>query len=164
MEANALTIREGNKEDLPAILSLIKELAEYEKAPKEVKVTVEEMEKNGFGKHPVFSFFVAESETGIVGMALYYTKYSTWKGPCVFLEDLIVTQSQRRNGIGTLLFERIIQMAKERNVPRLEWQVLEWNEPAINFYKKYNANLDAEWLNGKLVYSQLQEFKAAQNL
>lgn len=145
-------------EDLPAVLSLIKELAEYEKAPLEVEVTVQEMEKNGFGENPVFRFFVAESEAGIVGMALYYTKYSTWKGPCIFLEDLIITQSQRRNGIGRLLFEKMIHLAKEQKVPRLEWQVLEWNEPAINFYKKYNATLDAEWLNGKLVYSQLQEF------
>lgn len=164
MEVNTLTIRQGNKEDLPAVLLLIKELAEYEKAPLEVEVTVEEMEKNGFGENPVFRFFVAERDTEIVGMALYYTKYSTWKGPCIFLEDLIVTQTQRKNGIGTLLFEKMIQLAKEQKVPRLEWQVLEWNEPAINFYKKYNANLDSEWLNGKLVYSQLQEFMTAQNL
>lgn len=159
MEVNAIKIRQGKKEDLPSVLSLIKELAEYEKAPLEVEVTVEEMDKNGFGENPVFKFFVAENEAEIVGMALYYTKYSTWKGPCIFLEDLIVNQNHRRNGIGAMLFERIITLAKEMKVPRLEWQVLEWNEPAINFYKKYNANLDAEWLNGKLVYSQLQEFK-----
>jgi GNAT superfamily N-acetyltransferase len=157
MKANTI-IRQGKKEDLPAVLLLIKELAEYEKAPQEVEVTVQEMQKNGFGEHPVFKFFVAEKQSEIVGIALYYTKYSTWKGPCIFLEDLIVTQNERRNGVGSLLFEKMIELAKEMKVPRLEWQVLEWNEPAINFYKKYNANLDAEWLNGKLVYSQLQEF------
>lgn len=156
---NHTIIRKGTKEDLPSVLALIRELAEYEKAPQEVEVTLEEMEKNGFGDNPLFRFFVAESEAGIVGMVLYYTKYSTWKGPCIFLEDLIVTQTQRRNGIGTQLFQKMIQLAKEQKLPRLEWQVLEWNQPAINFYKKYNANLDAEWLNGKLVYSQLQEFK-----
>lgn len=161
---NHTIIRKGKKEDLPSVLTLIRELAEYEKAPQEVEVTLEEMEKNGFGDNPLFRFFVAENEAGIVGMALYYTKYSTWKGPCIFLEDLIVTQTQRRNGIGTLLFEKIIELAKEMNVRRLEWQVLEWNKPALDFYKKYNANFDAEWLNGKLVYSQLQEFKTKQNL
>ena len=164
MGVNAIKIRQGKKENLAAILSLIKELAEYEKAPLEVKVTLEELEKSGFGENPVFNFFVAENEDGILGMALYYTKYSTWKGPCIFLEDLIVTHAERRKGIGALLFERMIQLAKEMKVPRLEWQVLEWNEPAINFYKKYNANLDAEWINGKLIYSQLQEFKTEQNL
>ncbi|MGE0636297.1 MAG: N-acetyltransferase family protein [Bacteroidia bacterium] len=164
MIANAIQIREGKKEDLPAVLALIKELAEYEKAPHEVEVTLEEMEKHGFSENPVFSFFVAETPSGIVGIALYYIKYSTWKGPCIFLEDLIVTQTQRRKGIGALLFQKMIEKAKEMKAPRLEWQVLEWNQPAINFYKKYNATLDAEWLNGKLVYSQLQEFRTEQNL
>ncbi len=159
MRPKTIIIRQGEKKDLPAVLSLIKELAEYEKAPLEVEVTVQEMEQSGFGINPVFEFFVAEKEAEIVGMALYYTKYSTWKGPCIFLEDLIVNQNHRRNGIGAMLFERMITLAKEMKVSRLEWQVLEWNEPAINFYKKYNATLDAEWLNGKLVYSQLQEFK-----
>ncbi len=158
-----ILIREGRKEDLPSVLLLIKELAEYEKAPQEVEITVAEMEKTGFGENPVFRFFVAENEAGIIGIALYYIKYSTWKGPCIFLEDLIVTQSQRGKGIGTKLFEKMITVAKEMKVPRLEWQVLDWNEPAINFYKKYNANLDGEWLNGKLVYSQLQEFRTKQN-
>ncbi len=160
---STLTIRKGQKEDLPSVLLLIKELAEFEKAPQEVEVTIEEMEKTGFGENPVFHFFVAENEKGIIGIALYYIKYSTWKGVCIFLEDLIVTQTQRGKGIGTMLFERMIALAKEMKVPRLEWQVLDWNEPAINFYKKYNANLDGEWLNGKLVYSQLQEFKSKQN-
>ena len=164
MGVNAIKIRQGKKEDLAAILSLIKELAEYEKAPLEVEVTLEEMDKNGFVENPVFKFFVAENEDGILGMAIYYIKYSTWKGPCIFLEDLIVTQSHRRQGIGALLFEKMIELAKEMKVPRLEWQVLEWNEPAINFYNKYNVNLDADWLNGKLVYSQLQKFKTEQNL
>ena len=158
-----VTIRKGLKEDLPSVLLLIKELAEYEKSPLEVDVTLEQMANTGFGENPVFRFYVAENEKGVIGIALYYIKYSTWKGPCIFLEDLIVTQSQRGKGIGTMLFERMIALAKEMKVPRLEWQVLDWNETAINFYKKYNANLDGEWLNGKLVYSQLQEFKSDQN-
>lgn len=152
-------VREGRTEDLPSVLSLIKELAEYEKAPLEVEVTVEEMEKEGFAENPLFRFFVAVNEDNIIGIALYYFKYSTWKGRCIFLEDIIVTQNQRGKGIGAKLFEKVIETAREMKVRRLEWQVLEWNKPAINFYKKYNADLDAEWLNGKLVYEQLQQFK-----
>lgn len=158
-----MVIREGKKEDLPAALTLVKELAAYENAPQEVEVTIGEMEKNGFGEHPVFRFFVAENEKGIIGIAIYYIKYSTWKGPCIFLEDLIVTQSERRKGIGAQLFEKVIEIAKHMKVPRLEWQVLEWNQPALNFYKKYDASLDIQWLNGKLVYEQLQQFQSKEN-
>lgn len=156
MSKTNTVIREGRKEDLPAVLALIKELAEYEKAPQEVEVTVKEMEETGFGKNPVFRFFVAETEEKIIGIALYYVKYSTWKGPCIFLEDIIVTQAERRKGIGAKLFEKVIAVAKEMKARRLEWQVLEWNQPAIHFYKKYNAQFNGEWLNGKLVYKQLQ--------
>ena len=151
-------IRKGTKNDLPQTLRLIKELAEYEKAPLEVAVTIEEMERDGFGEHPVFGFFVAEAEGGIVGIALYYIKYSTWKGKCVFLEDLIVTEKFRQSGIGKKLFDEVVKVAKAMNARRMEWQVLEWNEPAIRFYKKVNANLDAEWLNGRLVDEQIQNY------
>jgi GNAT superfamily N-acetyltransferase len=152
-----IKIRVGEKRDLPNILVLIKELAEYEKAPAEVEVTVSEMEHWGFGPDKLFDFFVAEKNGVIVGLALYYYKYSTWKGKCLFLEDIIVTEKMRGEGIGKLLFDKIIEVAKKEEVRRLEWQVLEWNEPAIRFYKKYNATLDPEWLNGKLTNHQLEK-------
>lgn len=152
---NGINIKVGEKADLPEILKLIKELADYEKAPAEVEVTVEEMENWGFGKNKIFDFFVAEKNGVIVGLALYYYKYSTWKGKCLFLEDIIVTEKMRGKGIGKLLFDKIVEVAKSDKVRRLEWQVLEWNEPAIRFYKKYNATLDPEWLNGKLTNHQL---------
>jgi len=151
----SIIIRAGDKADLPSILELIKELADYERAPAEVEVTVAEMENWGFGKDKIFSFFIAEKDNVIVGLALYYYKYSTWKGKCLFLEDIIVTEKMRGTGIGKLLFDKIVEVAKHEKVRRLEWQVLEWNEPAIKFYKKYNATLDPEWLNGKLTHHQL---------
>ena len=150
-----ITIRVGGKSDLPNILNLIKELAEFEKAPEEVEVTVAEMENWGFGANKLFDFFVAEQNGITVGLALYYYKYSTWKGKCLFLEDIIVTEKMRGAGIGKLLFDKIVEVAKNEKVRRLEWQVLDWNEPAIKFYKKYNATLDPEWLNGKLTNHQL---------
>ena len=107
----------------------------------------------------MYHFYVAEENGLITGIALYYFKYSTWKGKCIFLEDIIVTESQRGKGTGAKLFEQVIEAAKEMKVRRLEWQVLNWNEPAINFYKKYNANLDPEWINGKLVFDQIQNFE-----
>ncbi|MBP7808002.1 MAG: GNAT family N-acetyltransferase [Bacteroidia bacterium] len=150
-----ITIRVGEKNDLPNILNLIKELAEYEKAPAEVEVTIAEMENWGFGENKLFDFFIAERNGVTVGLALYYYKYSTWKGKCLFLEDIIVTEKMRGAGIGKLLFDKIVEVAKKEKVRRLEWQVLDWNEPAIKFYKKYNATLDPEWLNGKLTNHQL---------
>lgn len=151
-------IRQGTPADLPRALELVKELAEYEKAPLEVENTVEEMLKDGFGAHPVFYLLVAELEGTIEGIAIWYYKYSTWKGKCIFLEDIVVTEKARGKGIGSALFEAVMLKAKEGKVRRMEWQVLDWNEPAIRFYKKYNANLDSEWLNGKLVFDQLQDF------
>jgi GNAT superfamily N-acetyltransferase len=152
-----IKIKVGVKEDLPNILNLIKELADYEKAPAEVEVTISEMEDWGFGPNKLFDFFVAEKNGAIVGLALYYYKYSTWKGKCLFLEDIIVTEKMRGTGIGQLLFGKIIEVAKKEKVRRLEWQVLNWNEPAIKFYKKYNATLDSEWLNGKLTNHQIEK-------
>lgn len=153
------SIRKGIKTDLPQVLGLIKELAIYEKAPLEVAVTLEEMERDGFGPNPIFQYYVAEMEGKIVGIALYYIKYSTWKGKCVFLEDIIVTEQYRQFGIGKKLFDEVVKVAKETKARRLEWQVLEWNEPAIKFYKKLNATLDPEWWNGKLTDEQMKEYK-----
>lgn len=152
------SVRKGIKTDLPQVLGLIKELAEYEKAPLEVAVTVEEMERDGFGENPIFHFFVAESDGNIIGIALYYIKYSTWKGKCIFLEDIIVTEAFRQYGIGKKLFDEVVKVAKEMKARRMEWQVLEWNEPAIKFYKKLNANLDPEWINGKLTGEQIEQY------
>jgi GNAT superfamily N-acetyltransferase len=146
----AVQIRRAKKEDCHRLLELIQELAVYEKAPNEVTVSLEHFEESGFGPNPVWWAFVAEEESGIHGFALYYIRYSTWKGQTLYLEDLIVTEALRGKGIGSLLFERIIQEAKEKDFARVSWQVLEWNEPAINFYKKYNASLDPEWVNGAI--------------
>lgn len=153
-----IKIRKGTKEDLPQVLGLVKELAVYERAPNEVEVTVEEMQDWGFGKDHIFEFFVAEDGSKIVGISLYYYKYSTWKGKCLFLEDIIVTENYRRYGLGSKLFNEVARVAKQQKVRRMEWQVLEWNVTALNFYKKYEANFDDEWVNCKLTYDQLQSF------
>lgn len=153
----SILIRKGTIEDLPAVLALIRELADYEKAPDEVAVSLEEMQTWGFGPDKQFDFFVAVVDGSIVGLALYYYKYSTWKGKCLFLEDIIVTDSQRRKGIGNRLFEAVMAVAKEQKVRRMEWQVLEWNTPAIEFYKKYQSRFDGEWINCKLTGEDLQQ-------
>lgn len=153
-----LNIRIGEKKDIPQVLELIKELALYEKAPQEVTNTVEQMGKEGFGEKPTYEMFVAEVDSKIVGIAVYFYSYSTWKGRCMYLDDIVITENMRGKGIGDKLFKRIIQKAKEENVPKLHWQVLDWNTPAINFYNKFNANLDPEWLNGKLTKEQISKF------
>jgi len=153
-----VTIRKGLKSDIPQVLELVKELAAYEKAPDEVAVTIEEMELDGFGTNPIFQFFLTEVDGKPVGVALYYIKYSTWKGKCVFLEDIIVTEEYRKYGIGKKLFDEVVKVAKEMGARRMEWQVLEWNEPAIKFYEKLNSHFDSEWLNCKLSEEQIQEY------
>jgi GNAT superfamily N-acetyltransferase len=152
----SIIVRQGNTGDLPGVLALVKELAEFEKAPGEVEVTVEEMIRWSTGPEKVFDFFVAEKSGNIVGIAVYYYKYSTWKGRCIFLEDIIVTASERKQGIGKLLFNEMVKLAKQEKVRRLEWQVLEWNADAIEFYKKYASKFDGEWINCKLTFEQLQ--------
>lgn len=142
-----IKIRRAVKEDCPRLLELVHELAEYERAPQEVTVTLEHFTESGFGKNPVWWAFVAETENEIVGFALYYIRYSTWKGQAMYLEDILVTQKMRGKGIGKLLFDQLIEEAKEKKFNRIIWQVLEWNDPAINFYKKYNAKFDSEWVN-----------------
>ena len=153
-----IKIRKGYKEDLPAVLGLIRELATFERAPNDVVVTLEDMEEDGFGDRPIFKFFVAEAEGKIVGMALYYIKYSTWKGKCVFLEDLMVTEKYRRFKIGKQLFEEVVKAAKKMKARRVEWQVLDWNTPAIEFYKKYDSDFMKEWLNCRLTEEQINAF------
>lgn len=151
-----IIIRKAQKQDMPGVLALIQELADYERAPKEVVVSVSDLERDGFSSHPKFYCFVAERAGEICGMALYYIKYSTWKGPCVFLEDIIVTQTERRSGIGKLLFEEVLKATKEMGAKRLEWQVLDWNEPAIKFYEKYNPQVLGEWLNYRMSEAEFE--------
>lgn len=153
----SIEIRKGIADDVARALQLVKELAAYEKAPNEVEVTIAEMTEWGFGSDKQFDFYVAILDGVIVGMALYYFKYSTWKGKCLFLEDIIVTESQRGKGLGKLLFDKVVQVSKEVKVRRMEWQVLDWNTPAIEFYKKYDASLDGEWVNCKLTNHQLEK-------
>ena len=141
------TIRRAVKEDCARILELVKELAEYEKAPQEVTVTLEHFEESGFGDQPVWWAFVAELDGRVEGFALYYIRFSTWKGQRMYLEDFLVTEKLRGRGIGKKLFDQLIEEARQKNFTGIVWQVLEWNEPAINFYKKYQANFDGEWVN-----------------
>jgi GNAT superfamily N-acetyltransferase len=148
-------VREAKKEDCNRLLELVNELALFERAPQEVTVTLAEMEDAGFGEKPVWKAFVAEVDGLIVGFALYYIRYSTWKGCRMYLEDLIITEPMRGKGFGKLLFNRLIREAKELGFTGMVWQVLDWNQPAIDFYKKYEANIEAGWLNASLSKEQL---------
>ncbi len=151
-------IRTATSEDMPSVLELIQELADYENAPDEVVVTVDQLTNDGFGQNKVFDAQVAVINQEIVGFALYYTGYSTWKGRTLYLEDFVIKEALRGKGIGKLLFEKVISIAKSSGAQRMDWQVLDWNDPAINFYKKYNAELDPEWLNGRFYKKDLDEF------
>jgi GNAT superfamily N-acetyltransferase len=142
-----MNIRKANAADVPEIMKLVRELAEYEKAPQEVSNTEERMLKEGFGDNPAFGCILAEKDGEVIGMSLYYYRYSTWKGRRLYLEDIVVYPEMRGCGAGKLLFEATVQIAKDENCSGMMWQVLDWNEPAINFYKKYNARFDGEWLN-----------------
>lgn len=149
-------IREAVKTDCDRLLELILELAIYERAPDEVTVSLEEFQESGFGIKPVWKAFVAEVDGVIQGFGLYYIRYSTWKGRRLYLEDLLVTENMRGQGLGKLIFDKLIEEAVENGFNGMTWQVLDWNEPAINFYKKYNAVLDEGWLNVSLSKKQLQ--------
>ncbi len=147
-----IIIRRAVKEDCLRLLELVYELAVFEKAPEAVSVTLQHFEESGFGENPVYWAFVAEADGIVEGFALYYIRYSTWKGQRMYLEDLLVTEKMRGKGLGTLLFERLLEEAKEKKFKGMVWQVLDWNEPAINFYKKYNAEIEGEWLNCSLYF------------
>ena len=150
-----INIRRAVAADCPRLLQLVMELAVYERAPEQVTVTLEHFAESGFGPNPVWWAFVAET-TGpdgvntVQGFALYYIRYSTWKGQRMYLEDLLVTEEMRGAGLGKLLFDRLIVEAKEKQLTGMVWQVLDWNEPAIKFYKKYNATIEGEWMNCSL--------------
>jgi GNAT superfamily N-acetyltransferase len=153
-----LSIRYAIESDCERMLELIHELAVYEKAPDEVTVSLTHFIDAGFGKNPVWKAFVAEVDGHVEGFALFYIRYSTWKGCRLYLEDFIVTEKMRGQGIGKILFEETVKYAKENNFSGMVWQVLDWNQPAINFYNKYKSTLEAGWLNAALSQAQIQEF------
>jgi GNAT superfamily N-acetyltransferase len=139
------TIRDAVKDDMPQVLKLINELAVFEKEPDAVEVTVADLEQDGFGNNPAFHCFVAEVNNNIEGMALVYQRYSTWKGKTIHLEDLIVSEAMRGSGIGSALLDEVVKYAHHLGVKRINWEVLDWNEPAIVFYEKKGANVMRDW-------------------
>ncbi|MET7001209.1 GNAT family N-acetyltransferase [Chitinophaga defluvii] len=149
-----ITIRVARKEDCPRLMELIRELAEYEKAPQAVTVTLEHFEEAGFGENPVWKAFVAVNTADgietIIGFALYYIRYSTWKGSRLYLEDIIITEKWRSKRIGSMLFDKLIAETQEKKLSGMTWQVLEWNKPAIRFYKRYRAHFETDWWNASI--------------
>lgn len=143
-----IIVRKAIENDCPRMMELVNELAVYERAPHEVTVNLEHFVESGFGTNPVWWAFVAEEDGIVQGFALYYIRYSTWKGQRMYLEDILVTEAARGIGIGGKLMDALINEAKERNFSGITWQVLNWNEPAFNFYRKYNTRFDDEWVNG----------------
>ena len=142
-----MIVRKGIKKDIPQVLDLIKELAEYEKALDQVSNTVERLENDGFGKSPVYDLSVAEAENKIIGMAITFFRYSTWKGKNLYIEDLVVSENFRRKGVGFKIFEEVKKFAQASSCVGISLQVLDWNKTGINFYKKLNMTLDNEWIN-----------------
>lgn len=140
-----MIIRKGTTEDMPAVLELIKELAIFEKEPDAVVVTADDLVNDGFSENPLFKTFVAEVDNAIIGVALYYYRYSTWKGKTIHLEDLVVKENKRGTGAGFALYSEIIKQGKRDNVRRIEWNVLDWNTNAITFYEKSGANVLKDW-------------------
>jgi len=146
----SIKIRPGKLIDLPEVVKMIKELADYEKALDQVEITVEILERDGFGDHPYFWILIAEKHGEIAGLAFYFIRYSTWKGKTLYLEDFIVKDEFRRQGIGTELFNELKKIVNREGLDGIVWQVLDWNEPAIKFYKKLGATISSEWLDGRL--------------
>ena len=154
---NAL-IRKAEKKDSLAILNLIKELALFEKEPESVKLKLSDIENDGFGTKPLFECIVAEINKRIIGMAIYYPRYSTWNGPTIHLEDLIVSEQYKGKGIGTQLYSNFIKMAFNSGVKRVEWNVLDWNSPAIKFYKKSGAKVLDDWRSVQMHRSEMKKY------
>ncbi|MFY7708277.1 MAG: GNAT family N-acetyltransferase [Flavobacteriales bacterium] len=155
---SSVDIRKGKPSDIPAVFDLIKELAEYEKAAHEVAVSPQELEEWAFGKKYYYEFLVAVEDDKILGISLYYTRFSTWKGPLLYLEDLIVTEAARGRGLGKMLFEATMRQSLADGRNGMIWQVLDWNEPAIRFYDSFGATYASEWLNGKLSKQQIEDY------
>ncbi|WP_330442247.1 GNAT family N-acetyltransferase [Flavobacterium sp. C4GT6] len=153
-----MVIRKGKKEDMPAALELIKELAVFENEPDAVVVTVDELERDGFGSNPLFKTFVAEKDNEIIGMALFYYRYSTWKGKTIHLEDLIVKEAYRGTGAGSALYKEVIKFGKQEGVRRIEWAVLNWNQHAIDFYERSGATVFQDWLTVQMDEEGITKF------
>lgn len=145
-----ITLRKAESFDIPLIFSLVKELALFERAPEEVTATIEDYEKNGFSDKPLFDAFLLFENDQLAGFAIWYFRFSTWKGKRLYLEDLFVKSEFRSKGYGKLLMDAIIAEAKATNSKGLMWQVLDWNTPAIDFYKKYGARFDSGWINAHI--------------
>ncbi|WP_372793798.1 N-acetyltransferase family protein [Lutibacter sp.] len=154
----SFNIRKGEKSDMPSVLKLIKELAHFENEPDAVIVTVEDLEKDGFGETPLFKTFVAEQNNEIVGMALFYPRYSTWKGATIHLEDLIVTKSKRGLNIGSALYTKVIEYGYNKGVKRIEWVVLDWNTPAIKFYESTGASVLRDWDTAQIHWDEMKKY------
>jgi GNAT superfamily N-acetyltransferase len=163
-EDKKIQLRYATKTDCPRLMELVKELADFEKAPHEVSVSLQEFEDAGFGASPVWKAIVAEYDGAVQGFSLYYTRFSTWKGCRLYLEDFLVTEKYRGVGIGKKLFEATLIEASRPPFHGMVWQVLDWNEPAINFYRKYSASLDPEWINAALSREQVEQAITALNL
>ncbi len=145
IQGMSISVREAKKSDMVSVLKLINELAVYEKEPEAVEVTVADLEQHGFGTNPSFHCFVAEKNREIVGIALVYTRFSTWKGLVLHLEDLVVSESMRGHGVGTILLNEVVKYGSQLGVKRISWEVLDWNESAINFYEQKGANVMRDW-------------------
>lgn len=153
-----MIIRKATEKDMPFVLELIQELATFEKEPDAVVVTVADLVRDGFSEHPLFHCYVAEKENTIIGMALFYYRYSTWKGKTIHLEDLIVKADQRGSGAGFALYKEIIKQGKKDKVRRIEWNVLDWNTPAIDFYEKSGAKVLDDWRVVQMDESGIERF------
>jgi GNAT superfamily N-acetyltransferase len=151
-------VRDAVQNDMKQVLMLIKELAKFEKEPNAVILNEEQLVRDGFSENPKFKCFIAESNDEIIGMALGYPRYSTWKGVTMHLEDLIVTKSRRGNGIGSLLFSKFINYAHSLRVKRIEWAVLDWNVNAIEFYEKNGAKILSDWRVAQMDEDSIKKF------
>ncbi len=147
-----IIIREARETDMKAVLGLIVELAVYEKEPDAVINTEENLIRDAFGKDKLINCTVAEHEGKVIGFFITYVSYSTWNGRCLYLEDLYVQEAYRRHGVGKMLFDELVDQAKKMGAKRLDWQVLDWNEPAIKFYEKIGATIDKDWYNGRMFF------------
>jgi len=151
-------IRKGEKKDMPSVLHLINELAVYEKEPNAVKITVDDLLENGFKENPSFHIFVAEAEENIIGMALFYNRFSTWDGPSLHLEDLIVNEKHRKKGIGKALYNKVLEFGLKNGKNRIEWVVLDWNTPAVEFYKSTGATMLEDWNLCQMKREEIQKY------
>ncbi|WP_130735811.1 GNAT family N-acetyltransferase [Flavobacterium sp. J27] len=158
-----MIIRKGTIQDMPSVLELIKELAIFEKEPNAVEISVTDLERDGFSKQPLFQTFVAEEEKEIIGVALYYYRYSTWKGKTIHLEDLVVKEDKRGTGAGFALYSEIIKQGHKENVKRMEWNVLDWNTHAIAFYEKSGAHILEDWKVVQMDKEGIENFVATLN-